>query len=368
MIASAAIPLMKKIWIPLALAALAVAHLPLCAGEETPPPIMGRWQGKVINPTKEHGYLQTHPDLCAEVIALGGDKYHVRLLPHFFRRAHVFAEFDASATNGILRFNEGGWKGEITPSSFTGEAFADGKTPLKFSLSKSGFASPTLGMKPPEGAKVLFDGKNLDAWQKARSEGDAQWQVLENGAFEVIPKNKNAGAGGPIRTRDQFGDVHLHVEFRLPYEPELQGQNRGNSGIFLQGLYEVQVLDSFGLEGLWNECGAIYHTAPPKVNACLPPGEWQTYDILFRAARLNPDGSVVEYPRITIRQNGILVQYNEELRESTLVVTSTQKPLPVRTTGPVELQDHGHPVQYRNIWAAPLQDAAGDLTKVSTSH
>ncbi len=354
---------MKNTRIPLVAAILAGIGLLSTSAADIPPPIMGQWRGKVINPTKEHGYLQTHPDLCAEVIALGGDKFHVRILPHLFKRAHVFTEFDAAATEGIIRFNQGGWKGEITPSAFTGEAFSDGKTPLKFSLEKSDFASPTLGMKPPEGAKILFDGKNLNAWQKAKSEGEAQWRVLENGILEVVSKNENAEAGGPIRTRDQFGDVQLHVEFRLPYEPELNGQNRGNSGIFIQGLYEVQVLDSFGLEGLWNECGAIYHTAPPKVNACLPPGEWQTYDILFRAARLNPDGSVAEYPRITVRQNGILVQYNEELLESTLVVTSIQKPFPVRATGPIELQDHGHPVQYRNIWAAPLPDAAEALTK-----
>ena len=324
------------------------------------PPIMGRWEGKFINPVKENGYMQTHPNLCAEVVALGGEKYHVRLFPHFFKRAHIFQEFDATATDGKIVFNESGWKGEIAPGSFTGEAFTGGKNPLKFSLKKSDYVSPTMGMKPPAGAKVLFDGKNLDAWQ-GKTGGPAQWPILDHSILEVAPRAKNSEAGGSIRTKDQFGDVSLHLEFQLPYEPDLNGQNRGNSGVFLQALYEVQVLDSFGLEGKWNECGAIYHTAPPKVNACLPPGEWQTYDILFRAARFNPDGTVSEYPRITVRLNGVLVQYNEDLPDSTLTATSIQKPMTVPKEGPIELQDHSHLVHYRNIWAAPLPDSAAAL-------
>lgn len=346
---------MKKTRIFLLAAILTLPCMCLMAAD-TPPPIMGQWQGKFIDPVKENGYMQTHPDLCAEVIALGGEKYHVRLLPHFFKRAHIFKEFDATAVDGKIHFDEGGWKGDITPEGFTGEAFSDSKNPLKFSLSKSVFASPTLGMKAPQGATVLFDGNNLDAWQMSKGNGPAMWPVKDHAYFEVAPRGKNSETGGSIRTKEKFGDMRLHLEFQPAYEPTFNGQGRSNSGLFLQALYEVQILDSFGLEGQWNECGAIYHTAPPKVNACLPPGEWQTYDILFRAARFNKDGTVSEYPRVTVRQNGILVQYNEELPDSTLVATSIQPSLPVPATGAIELQDHGHLVHYRNIWAAPLPD------------
>jgi len=353
---------MKTTCLILITAALTLAGTHLSAAD-APPPIMGRWEGKWIDPTKENGYMLTHPGLSADVIALGGDRYRIRFLPQPFKRAHLFKQIDVTAADGKIRFDEGGWKGEIAPGSFTGEAFCDGKNPLKFSLAKSGFTSPTLGMKAPAGAAILFDGQNLDAWQVSKGGGPAKWPIIDHSILEVSPRDKNPDTGGSIRTKELFGDIRLHLEFKLAYEPKADGQGRSNSGVFLQGIYEVQILDSFGLEGTWNECGAIYHTAPPKVNACLPPGEWQTYDILFRAAQFNKDGSVAEVPRITVRQNGILVQYNEDLPESTLVASSINAPIPAPKVGPIELQDHNHPVQYRNIWAAPLPDAAEALIK-----
>lgn len=337
--------------------------LPLAASE-TPSPLMGRWQGKFVNPSKEHGYMENHREVCADVVALGNKRFHIRLFPRFFKRAHIFKEVDATETDGKIQFKDHGWQGEITPEGFTGEAFCDSNNPLKFSMTKvSGNDSATLGMKPPEGATVLFNGENLDAWKMSANGSPAKWSILDDHATLLIPqRNKVTGIpGGSIRTKESFGDIRLHLEFNLAYEPFGTGQGRSNSGVFLQGVYEVQVLDSFGLEGTWNECGALYHTAPPKVNACLPPGEWQTYDILFRAARFNPDGSVAEYPRITVRQNGILIQYNEELHEGTSVIASTAPPIVIPKTGPIELQDHGHPVQYRNIWVTPLSDSAQAL-------
>jgi len=352
--------IMKKNRILLVAAALALSNIHLQAAA-VPLPIMGDWQGKWVNTTKASGYMMTHPELCAEVIALGGDRYRIRFVPQLFKRAHLFKEIEAAAVDGKIHFDDGSWRGEVAPGALTGEAFYDSKKPVQFSLAKSDFVSPTMGMSPPDGATVLFDGKNLDAWQMSKGEGKATWPILDHSILEVQPHDRNADVGGSIRTKEQFGDVYLHLEFKLAYEPQAEGQGRSNSGVFLQSLYEVQILDSFGMEGTWNECGAIYHTAPPKVNACLPPGEWQTYDILFRAARFNSDDSVAEYPRITVRQNGILVQYNEELPESTFVASSINASLPVPKFAPIELQDHNHLVQYRNIWAAPLPDSAEAL-------
>lgn len=332
---------------------------PCLSAADVPPPFMGRWEGKFINPEKGN----ESPEIYAEVIGLGGDKYRIQFLPRFFKRAHVLKELETNAIAGKIVFDDGGWKGEIAPGSFTGEVAQAGKPPRKFAFTKSEFRSPTLGLKPPDGSTILFDGKNLDAWQNAKDGGAAGWGILPNGVFEVVPMKKGVASrgNGDICTKEKFGDIRLHLEFQLPYEPELNWLDRGNSGVFFQGLYEVQILDSFGLSGLWNECGALYHTSPPKVNACLPPGEWQTYDILFRAARFHPDGSVSEAPRITVRQNGILIQYNEEFPKGTKFVGSNRPSPPAPATGPIELQDHGHSVQYRNIWTAPLPDAANAL-------
>jgi len=247
---------------------LTAAHC--LSAAEAPPSFMGRWEGKFIDSEKKNG----RPELYAEVIGIGGGRYRIQFLPAFFKRADVIKEVEASAAGEKIVFDEDGWKGEIVPGSFTGEV-AQPKQPLrKFALAKSSFQSPSLGLRPPEDATVLFDGKNLDAWQNAKDGSAVAWVILPDGALEVTPMKKGFGSGGygDIRTKEKFGDIRLHLEFRLPYEPNLHWLDRGNSGVFLQGLYEVQIIDSFGQSGLWNECGAIYHTAPPKVNACLPPG------------------------------------------------------------------------------------------------
>ncbi len=352
---------MKTIRLILLASLPAISGLIPLSAADAPPAYMGRWEGRSITPGKT-GELA---EFCAEVVGVGGDKVRIQFMSEFFKRAHVLKEINASAAGGKIVFDNGGWKGEISSDSFKGEVAQGAKPPVPFSLSKSDFRSPSLDLKPPSGSTVLFDGKNLDAWKNVNDGGAPGWQVLGDGAFEVVPaKPGTASRGrGNIATKEQFGDIRLHIEFRLPYEPEALGQGRGNSGLFLQGVYEVQVLDSFGFDGLWNDCGAIYHIAPPKVNACLPPGEWQTYDILFRAARFSPDGSVSEYPRMTVRQNGILVQYNEELRQGTKVAGSHRPATTPPATGPIELQDHGHPVQYRNIWTTPLPDSAEALIK-----
>ncbi len=189
--------------------------------------------------------------------------------------------------------------------------------------------SPTLGKRPPEGATVLFDGKSADAFQGGRMTDDG---LLMQGAT----------------SQKKFGDQQVHVEFRLPYQPEDRGQARGNSGIYLQGRYEVQMLDSFGLSGEDNECGGIYTVRRPDVNMCYPPLSWQTYDIEFKAARYDAGGKLIAKPRMTVYHNGKLIHKDVELPSDK---PTRAAPVPAGPSpGPVYLQDHGCPVRYRNIW------------------
>lgn len=200
--------------------------------------------------------------------------------------------------------------------------------------------SPTLGAKPPEGAVVLFDGKSADEWSPR---GGKQPLMTQDGLLTqgVISKRK-------------FGSHKLHIEFRLPYQPQNRGQGRGNSGIYVQGRYEVQMLDSFGLEGKHNECGGIYSVKNPDVNMCLPPLTWQTYDIDYTAAKFDDAGKLVSPPRMTVKHNGVLIHDNVELPGNRNTTAAPNKPGP--QPGPIYLQNHGNPVRYRNIWVVEKQE------------
>jgi hypothetical protein len=187
--------------------------------------------------------------------------------------------------------------------------------------------SPTLGAKPPEGAVVLFDGSSADAFEGGQATDDG---LLMNGAT----------------SKHNFQDCLVHVEFRTPYQPEDRGQGRGNSGCYLQGRYEVQILDSFGLEGQDNECGGIYRIAKPKINMCFPPLTWQTYDIEYTAAKFAADGKKTAAAKLTVKHNGILIHEGVALPHATTAAPVAEGPEP----GPLYLQDHGNPVRYRNVW------------------
>ncbi len=197
----------------------------------------------------------------------------------------------------------------------------------------------TLGAKPPEGAVVLFGGDNLAGWVKLDGKTAATWPVAD-GIFTV--------GSGNIMTEKRFGDFQLHLEFNVPYMPKERGQARGNSGVYLAGNYEVQVLDSYGLKIRNDDCGAIYKQVVPAVNACKPPLQWQTYDITFHKAVVD-QGKVVKKARVTVIQNGLQTIDNAEVS-----VTPYGLDLPEGQAGPILLQDHGSAVQYRNIWIKPL--------------
>ena len=188
--------------------------------------------------------------------------------------------------------------------------------------------SPTLGAKPPQGAIVLFDGTSADAFEKT--------EMTEDHLLSV---------GGV--SKKTFQSFTLHLEFRTPFEPESRGQGRGNSGVYLQGRYEVQVLDSFGLPGADNECGSIYHIAVAKPVMSLPPLTWQTYDIDFTAAKFDAQGKQTAPARVTVKLNGVVIHDNLELPTVTPGgIFKEVSPEP----GPLFLQNHRNPVRYRNIW------------------
>jgi hypothetical protein len=200
-------------------------------------------------------------------------------------------------------------------------------------------STATLGAKPPAGAVMLFDGKNLDAWVKLDGKSPADWPLADG----ILTVGK-----GNILTRHRFGDFQLHAEFNVPYLPTKHGQGRGNSGIFFTGTHELQVLDSYGLKLQTNDCGAIYHQIAPKVNVCKPPLQWQSYDVTFHKAMVG-DGKVVKKARVTVIQNGVLTIDNAEIS-----ITPGGIDVQDGQDGPLMLQDHGNAVEYRNLWIKPI--------------
>ncbi|MCA8998976.1 MAG: DUF1080 domain-containing protein [Planctomycetaceae bacterium] len=248
-----------------------------------------------------------------QVIARGGDKCEV-------------VEFEGGLPGA-------GWTG--SDRKRTELSLAETKNFVK-DLEKVDRKSPTLGAKPPESAIVLFDGTSetaQDHWVDAK--------LTDNGLLKE-----------GVRSKETFRDFHLHMEFKLPFMPDDQEQARGNSGCYLQGRYEVQLLDSFGLEGLDNECGGIYKAAAPNVNMCFPPLSWQTYDIVFTAARFNDAGIKTNNAQVTVKHNGVVIHENLELPTNTPGGVLNGE---ADTPGPIFLQNHGDPVRFRNIWVVPKE-------------
>ncbi len=207
----------------------------------------------------------------------------------------------------------------------------DGGPPSK--LPRLVRASPTLGQKPPAGAVLIYDGLNgsTDTGKLVGGRTSEDGLLMEG-----------------TTSTDPFGDALWHIEFRTPYQSRDRGQGRGNSGVYVQSAYEVQVLDSFGLKGENNECGGIYGVKAPLVNMCLPPLQWQTYDIEFSAPRF-ADGKKTTNARMTVRHNGVVVQQDTEVPNPTTAAPAGKE----QPTGPLHLQQHGNPVRYRNVWVLP---------------
>lgn len=192
--------------------------------------------------------------------------------------------------------------------------------------------SPTLGEQPPKGAVVLFDGTNADQWTPANKLTDDG--LLMQG----------------VTSKQKFQSYKMHMEFRLSFMPYARGQGRSNSGFYNQGRYEVQILDSFGLEGKHNECGGIYTIEDPAVNMCFPPLSWQSYDIEYHAATFDDAGKKKDHAWMTVKHNGVVVHERTKLDHSTTASPLKEGPEP----GPIFFQDHGNPVRFRNVWVQPI--------------
>ena len=210
--------------------------------------------------------------------------------------------------------------------------------------------TPAADGAPPSDAIVLFGGADLSAWRHEDG-GPARWRVGD-GWFEVLPES------GAIETRQKFGDVQLHVEWSAPVPAKGEGQERGNSGVFLQKRYEVQVLDSYANRTYSNgQAASVYKQHIPLANAMRPPGEWQVYDIIYHAPRFAADGTVEKAATLTVLHNGVLVQDHVELRGATVYIGEPA----YAAHGPdvLGLQDHGNPVRFRNIWVRQLDEKKG---------
>jgi hypothetical protein len=199
-----------------------------------------------------------------------------------------------------------------------------------------------IGTEPPSDAVVLFNGRDLSNWRNMKG-GAAEW-VVKEGAMQV-------NGTGSIRTKDEYGDVQLHIEWATPSEVSGEGQGRGNSGVYLQGRYEIQVLDSYQNKTYPNgQAGAFYNNFAPLVNASRKPGEWQTYDIIFRAPRKGDNGQVIP-GSFTVLHNGVLAQDHVPVAGGATTAAAYKD---LAEKGPLLLQDHGNPVRFRNIWLRPL--------------
>ena len=284
--------------------------------------VQGEYLGEGVLPDGTQGKVG------AQVIARGDGKFEIYLLAgglpgEGWKRKDARLRAEAQREGEVVVVMGGDLSGKI----------ADGKMSVvdqhgheKIQLKRIERKPPTLGKKPPEGAVVLFDGSGEGCFPGA-----------------TITNDKSLVSG--TISKAQFNSYHLHLEFRLTWMPAARGQGRSNSGVYIHNCYEVQVLDSFGLEGRDNECGGLYKIKHPDVNMCLPPMVWQTYDVDFTAPKFDAKGNKVSNSRMTLRHNGVVIHDDLELPHDT---PGGQKEGP----GPrgIQLQGHGCHVQYRNIW------------------
>ncbi len=312
-------------------------------GIESADSVMGDWEGSwKLDDESDSG------PVVAQVIALGKGKYTAKVSSDFDTREEPIAELEGLRDGALVSFtgpgragyNEFQIKAVIKDGQFNGSFAGDASGSVE--MEKVVRVSPTMGEKPPAGAIVLFNGKNFKQWKHTGEKpgsDSVKWELLKDGAMEVKKGN------GSIVTKKKFADFKLHVEFRTPFMPDARGQGRGNSGVYLQERYEVQVLDSYGLEGKDNECGGIYKIGEPLVNMCAPPTQWQTYDITFYSPSADRKNA-----QVTVVHNGVTIHDELKLPSPTGGALDSD----VNKPGGIYLQDHGNPVQYRNIWLVEL--------------
>ena len=336
------------------------------------------YYGGVLKGAK--GYPLAHQsEIYAEVYRGANQTYRMRLFSALFSRSETQALVkNLKQSDGAIALSGGekgypvsGFSGKITPEEISFEALQAGNK-ITGALKRLEIESPTMGMKAPKGAKVLFDGSDLSAWRLKDGRPLINW-ASDGGIMRL--KNKLASTPGhrvssSAYTREKFGHMKLHLEFKIPVKYGDARNTRGNSGIIFGDAFEIQVLDSFGSEGYWDECGALYRQIPPQVNASLEPGAWQTFDIEYKPAKFEGE-KFLDYPRFTVYHNGICV-----LRDVPVVGNTAQNVHKYRGDLPpnlpsdnqkkngsykfskdkvdIQLQEHGDFVEFRNIWVMPM--------------
>lgn len=301
--------------------------------------LQGEWAGGLRSPA--WGWIN-----CGlQVVAYGDSKFEAVL----YRGGLPGAGWDqvtklklkgTSNEQKILWLETEGLKIAVTTGNATAfDVYGNGAG----TLFKQQRVSPTMGLLPPSNAVVLFNGQKTDELKGAKLTDD---KLLLAGVLTKMP----------------VGDFRMHLEFRTPFMPYAKGQARGNSGVYIQQRYEVQILDSFGLDGIENECGGLYRQVKPLVNMCLPPLTWQTYDIYFSQARWSPDDpkKKTQSARITVLHNGVPIHWHHNIANKT-----GGGKVEALETFPINLQDHGNPVTFRNIWLVPDQ---GDVLPAATAY
>jgi hypothetical protein len=325
-----------------------LAAIPIAGEEDKDDGVMGVWQGLFVNDDWQDMSFSAH--IVAQGPIDGAERWRMILLFGDWQNPDAKAEIEGVRAEpeaktvpfgGEINLGEalgGSYRvaAEFADGVITGKMNGKGR-PVEFKLQRMDIKSPTLGQAPPDGAVVLMDGTNLDAWERY----PLKWNLLDDGATEV--------AGSNFKTIEEFGSGQLHVEFRTPFMPKERGQGRGNSGVYVLGRYEVQVLDSFGLDAADNLCGGIYKKAVPRVSACLPPLTWQTYDITFTTAQFDASGQKTANARITVVQNGVVIHDDVKLDSPTPGGVSGED----AASGPMLFQDHGNRVGFRNVWFVP---------------
>lgn len=305
--------------------------------------IQGDYVGEVFlgpDPTKH----------AVQIVALGGGKFSAKLyvggLPGEGWDGKKPEEFEGAVDGdfGIFKCS----LGNLTVKN-AGIAVENANAAVIGELVREIRKSKTEGMKAPKGAQVLLDSSD----PLLTEESLPNWVSVKEGEE---PQLDDVAICQGVNSKATFQDCILHIEFMTPFMPKARGQARGNSGVYLQGRYEVQVLDSFGLEGKDNECGGIYETKAPSVNMCYPPLQWQTYDIKFTAAKFDASGKKTANARMTVYHNGVKIHDNVEVPKATRAAPNAESPEP----GFLHLQDHGTPVRYRHIWVLDLVRARAE--------
>ncbi len=294
-------------------------------------PFMGEYEGMWTNE-------KIIPEVAAFVIGHGKDEYRVIVTTHLDMRAPIQLDTVVKAKKGKIEIKEGDFYGVIDDKKGT---FVGGRGKKKtFEMKKVYRESPFQHLQAPEGddVDVLYDGNGFGAFQDPTG-----WVELGDGTMMVTPD------GGYLISKKAYKDVTLHVEFRTSYMPRDRGQGRSNSGVFISDEYEIQVLDSFGLDAVYNECGALYKTFAPYFNAAYPPLQWQTYDIYFQNAVKGDDGKIIN-PRITVYHNGKLIHSDRELPWVPGNSAKDRAEQHHLEPGHIRLQAHNDFVQYRNVW------------------